>query len=498
VPGKTFLIWRAVSSKEQAEKVSPELQEQMARDHVAKWGGTVLDVLDVAESRDIVLLSDAEATIPAYARLHDYIQRRAFDVLICYDLGRLGRAYPLATAIVELCRRASILIYELDNPPADLEPRGTYDEILIRGIKAMGYQHETMKTRERMRYGREGRAKGGSLPATPPYGYRWQYHAGGERTVEIDPEAAAVVRDIAARYLAGSGVAGIAMDLTARGIPTPSGGATWLKNSVARILERAWTYAGYAEFYRQRRTGYIRARGVWEPLWDEATAERIEAERAARAANRRISNTPSRLTGIVRCVDCGRSMWQVLNEGGQIRDRRGEHATVPRRAKFYCQPYHAGGSVSTRRVLAALAAALDDLAHADLSSIPDDDADRAAQLAAQLAAHDAAIARHAAALRRADDAYVGGVMDIDRYKAQVERLRAAIEAEQSARTAAEAAAAANAQRGSRADMLRRIAAQGPAMLITENTAAANVWLRQHVRAYVQGNAVVEVRFDYYT
>lgn len=70
--GKRFLIWRAVSSKKQAEEVSPQVQEEMARAHVAKWGGTVVDVLDVAESRDIVLLSDAAAAIPAYARLQDH------------------------------------------------------------------------------------------------------------------------------------------------------------------------------------------------------------------------------------------------------------------------------------------------------------------------------------------------------------------------------------------------------------------------------------------
>ncbi len=503
--GKRFLIWRAVSSKKQAEEVSPLVQEELARQHVAKWGGSVVDVLDVAESRDIVLLSDAAAAIPAYARLQEYIDRRSIDVLVCYDLSRLGRAHTLILAVVELCRRASIMVYELENPPHSLEDRSGYDEMLIRALKSVGYQHEVMKMRDRMRYGREGRAKKGELPQLPPYGYTWRHQADGTRIVEVDPDKAAVVREIAALYLAGRGQIGIAAELTARGIPTPAGGAVWQKNSVAVILRRCWTYAGYAEYYRARKTGYIRAPGSWAPLWDDATAERIEQELQARATNRRIADTPSRLTGIVWCEQCSRPMWQVRNEDGEKRDIQRDHRKrggaavyhVRRRPRFYCQPNHHGGSVGTNRVLEALQIALADLAAQDLSNIPDEDTDRAAQLAAQLAAHDAAIARHQAGLRRADDAFVAGVMDLDRYRAQVGRLRAAIEAEQSAQTTLQAAADAAKQRGSRADMLRTVAAAGPAMLTTEDTAAANAWLRRYVRVFVRDNQVTEVRFNFW-
>ena len=500
--GKRFLIWRAVSSKKQAEEVSPVVQEELARQHVAKWNGTVVDVLDVAESRDIVLLSDAAAAIPAYARLQDYIDRRSIDVLICYDLSRLGRAHTLILAVVELCRRASIMVYELESPPHSLDDRSGYDEMLIRALKSVGYQHEVEKMRARMRFGREGRAKKGQLPQVPPFGYTWQHQPNGTRTVEIDPAAAAVVRDIGAQYLAGKGQIGIAADLTARGIPTPAGGAVWQKNSVGAILRRAWTYAGYAEYYRKRKVGYIRTRGDWTPIWDEATAERIEQEMAARAANRRIADTPSRLTGIVICEQCGRTMWQVRNEDRSRRDswhdkRKNAPYHYTRRAKFYCQPYHSGGSVGTNRVLEALTIALDDLSRQDLSAIPDDDGDRAAQLAAQLVAHDAAIARHQAGLRRADDAFVAGVMDLDRYKAQVDKLRAMIAAEQSAKTTLQAAADAARQRGSRADMLAEVAARAPAMLTTDDTAAANAWLRRYVRVFVRDNQVTEVRFAFW-
>ena len=50
----------------------------------------------------------------------------------------------------------------------------------------------------------------------PPFGYR----PGAER-LEVDPEQAAVVTEIAKRVIAGESMTGIATDLSERGIPTP-------------------------------------------------------------------------------------------------------------------------------------------------------------------------------------------------------------------------------------------------------------------------------------
>ena len=142
-------------------------------------------------------------------------------------------------------------------------------------------------------------------------------------------------------------------------------------------------------------------------------------------------------------------------------------------------------------MLEAIAAALDDLAHADLSAAPDDTANHDAHLA-RIAQHEAAIERHSAALRRADDAYVAGIMDAERYRAQVDRLTGAIAAERSAIEQTRAAIAADKQRGSRAERLAELAASGPAMLTTPDTAAANAWLRRLVRVWVRDNSPVAV------
>lgn len=150
-----------------------------------------------------------------------------------------------------------------------------------------------------------------------------------------------------------------------------------------------------------------------------------------------------------------------------------------------------------RAAATALETSVSYLALATDDPSPDDDTDAAAHLAAQLAAHDAAIAKHVQALKRADDAYMAGVKDLDWLRAQTANIKALIAAEQSAKTTLEAAADAAKQRGSRADMLREVAASGPAMLTTEDTATANAWLRRFVRVFVRDNQVTDVVFNFW-
>ena len=503
--GKRFVIWVAVSSEEQAEKYSPQEQLNLARQHVARWGGSIVAELSVSESRSIVLFSDACERIPAYAALHDLIRRRAFDVLVCYDTTRLGRKSSLIMAVLELCAEAGIAVYELDSPPASLDPNRTYDNKLLGALKAVGSQREVDKMRERLHYGRIGRVKAGSFPGRePPYGYAYRYDAAGARHIETVPDEAAVVREIFAAYLGGRGMDRIARDLTARGVPSPGAaewrrGVTaagiWRKSGIAAIIKRAWTYAGVSRLAPGGRL-LAEGRGQWEPIISADTAERALTERTARVSNRRRANAPNRLTGIVWCVQCQRPMRQVINDDGLIFDSYDKRRKTPtrRRAQFACYPSHPGGSVGTNRVIAALRIALDELTRADLSAIADVQDDRAGQLQAQMDAHAAAIARHQQALRRADTAFVSGAMDEERYTEQVKRLRAAIEAEQDAAAQLGAMLETEATRGRRRDRLQEVIAAGYAMLDAPDIPAANSWWRRYVQVWVEGNNIVEVRW----
>lgn len=160
-----WVSWAAVSTLPQAKKVSNEDQLRENRAHAAKHGGIVLEELVVpGESRSIVLLEDAAARIPAYARLRELIAAKAFDVLVYLDRSRLGRKAALSMAIIELCHDAGILAYETDNPPASLAAAATVgtDDMLIGAIKSVGAQSEIDKFKRRSAMGRKARAKAGA------------------------------------------------------------------------------------------------------------------------------------------------------------------------------------------------------------------------------------------------------------------------------------------------------------------------------------------------
>lgn len=493
VSGRRFAKWIAVSSAQQAtdDKISPAEQSRLCDEHIARWGGECVAVMNVAESRSIVLLSDAAAKIPAYAQLLDVIKRRACDVLICYDLSRLGRKTSLILSITELCDEYGILVYEVENPPASLDDPYSYSDRIVHAVQASGYQHEIDKLKERLAYGRAGRVKAGNMPSgRPPYGYTARASIKGTatvRTVHVNPEQAAVVRRIIASYLDGAGLGTIANELNGGGIPA-SGGGVWTHTKVGQLLARIWRYAGYSEITVKTKRGkdYVKSPGKWEPIVSEDVARAVIAERAARYSNRRIANARGRLTGVVWCKRCRHSMSQALAAVEKSGRQRWE--------RFYCA-YHLGHrhAVATAAVMDALRLALDALVSADLSTL--DTGDNSAMLAAlaeDIAGHEANIRRHRANVTRAQTFAVEGLLSADDLRAQLERLNAAIDAERAEIAKLQEQQQAQAAQGTRLERLEEIRARGYEMLATDNLAIANVWWRKYCRVVTDRNRILDV------
>lgn len=95
----------------------------------------------------------------------------------------------------------------------------------------------------------------------------------------------------------------------------------------------------------------------------------------------------------------------------------------------------------------------------------------------------------AVAKRRADTAYVDGNLDPDDYGAQVRRLRSQQATAEAEITRLEQLAADLAQRATRRKRVEEFAADGLARLDDPDTAAANMWLREHLRLWVVRDGV---------
>jgi site-specific DNA recombinase len=119
-----------------------------------------------------------------------------------------------------------------------------------------------------MRRGRQARLRSGQLlPWTrAPYGYR--LHPERPRdpaAVQVDSVAAVVVQELFAAYAAG-GVTlhALAAQLTARGVPTPTGRPVWRSTTIRNLLTNPAS-KGQAASGRLRTTPARRRKSALEP-----------------------------------------------------------------------------------------------------------------------------------------------------------------------------------------------------------------------------------------
>ena len=477
--GRRAYIWTAVSSEEQAtgDKDSLAHQERVGREHAQRHGLDVVRVLRSDDSRSVIRLDVAMGNPKlGYSELVAAIESRSLDVLLFYSVDRLGRNMALVTTVQELCRAAGIALYDCSNPPATIRAESGDMERIVGGLQGAMAQSEIDKLKKRRRFGIQARARRGQFTAIVPFGYTTD-----DGTPAIDARQAAIVRRIFAEYLNGHGLPRIAAGLNRDAIPTPRGNA-WQVGTIAYILNNVWRYAGYLESNRHSRKwrdAYARYPGQHPAIIDEQTAERVIAERAARAANRKLSDTPHLLSGVVWCVECHAPMRLTTQSSGS--------RTVRRLTYLRCtNAAHPFWAVRTDAIMPLIDAAMRNLTDIDVDMLctptvtPD-------VTAAQLDALRRDVDRLTRSLQAADDAhFIAGTLDAERYARTVQRITAEIANQNAniARTEQQQQSAADID--SRRAQLRDIMANGPAILRSADATRANVWLRRHVRVWIAG------------
>ncbi len=486
-----WVSWAAVSSLPQAKKISIEDQLTVNREHIARHGGQLVEELIIpGESRSIVLFEDAASRITAYARLHELVQQRAFDVLVYLDRSRLGRKASLSMTVVELCQAAGIATYETENPPSEVRAGQGHDEMLVGAIKSVGAQREIQKLMERNTIGMIGRIKKGETPNHIVFGYRREFAPDGSSRIIVDEAAAAVVRKVFDLYLSGVGTPSIAEYFNERGIPTPSG-KQWSLIAAIRIMDRVWRYAGYSEINRESKTGrpYVRARGNWEPIISEATAEALVKEREARKYNRHLPDATDKLTCVCHCSICGRAM--TIN-----RPNAPVKGGVRRYSYYRCDYHKPFLFVRADYTAELLATQLRQLQGQDISTLLAGEDDGPSPLNIQAEAQTMVIARLGAALQRVDDAYAMGVLDLERYRRQVEKLSGRVAGAKEEQAKLSESLAEEQALGTQRQRLEELARNGLTMLLSDDIPPreANIFFRQRVRLWVEKGHITRVEW----
>jgi site-specific DNA recombinase len=255
--------------------------------------------------------------------LRALVAAKAIDAVILYASDRWHRNLVNQVLMRQEFQRAGIAIHYVNRGPLYDTPEARFTD----NIDAAVAEYERERIRERTMRGTRGKVEAGKLPGggLPPYGYRYVGER-QDRTLEIIPEQAAIVREIHERYQSGEGVGIITRDLSARQVPTwsdlyrPSrkqrAPGQWDQGTVYDILNDP-TYAG--TFYAFRRGArdkkmFHRDRSEWigvpcpaiiDPALFNANQQRL-------ATGQKLSKRNIRrfylLRGHIHCGRCGAAL----------------------------------------------------------------------------------------------------------------------------------------------------------------------------------------------
>lgn len=351
-----YARWAAVSTAEQAKKISIDIQlaKGFETANAYGWVETHAPFVVPGQSRTkYISLYHAEKEIPQLHEMLESASRGEFDLIYVYDLNRFRN---LMLQIFEVFCDFNVQIFNGEDPHPPVEPQFYTPEIqnarrLNIKLHDVISNEETNKlqkhNREKMpkRVTEKGLHSGNGLP---PYGYRKP--AGLEKdpdaVLEPDPIEAVVIFQIKDLFFSGKSVNQIKDHLNQKGIPSPSG-RKWRHDAITYILNNKF-YSGTTSFgmtrrQKDRRSGAVKkvrnqipetGQGKHQPLWDAATQHRIHAE-LSRRGKAHAGHRTRVLSRLLYC-HCGERLWvryeRFYSDKGEViwacRTHKGGHAYI--------------------------------------------------------------------------------------------------------------------------------------------------------------------------
>lgn len=169
----------------------------------------------------------------------------------------------------------------------------------VAGIKAVLAAGEVRKLKRRVNDRLDEIAVAGRPSGASPFGYRRGVDEDGGKTLHIAPAEAAVIRETAARILAGWSLSRIAADLRGRGVVGAHGGR--IAETTVRQMVTNHAVAGW-RVHRGRTVG----RGVWQPILDDDTWNAVRDKLSAPRAVERVDGTTYPVTERVASIGTAR------------------------------------------------------------------------------------------------------------------------------------------------------------------------------------------------
>ncbi len=260
-------------------------------------------------------LSGTSTDRPAFRRMLSAAAEGQIDLILTKEVSRFARNTVDALAYTRLLRRQGVgIVFIGDN----IDTRQNDGEFRLT-IMASVAQEESRKISERVKWGQQRSMEHGVVfGCNNIYGFTLQ---GGELTVK--PEQAQIIREVYRRFLLdGKGTYIIARELTAEGIPPPSGkGKSWSSTMVLRLL-RNEKYCGdllqrksctpdfldHRKVKNEGQSPQVYLRDHHEAIVPRSVFEAVQRELARRQAARKANSRPSVrywCSGKLVCGLCG-------------------------------------------------------------------------------------------------------------------------------------------------------------------------------------------------
>jgi site-specific DNA recombinase len=230
---------------------------------------------------------------PEFDRLMSAVAAGQIEAVIVWHNDRLVREPRELEDVIEAFDTAGVTVQTVTAGLFDLStPSGRMAARLHGSVARYESEHKAERIRRKMRELAEAGKIGGG--GTRPYGY-----LGDRRT--IHDEEAAIIRDLAARVLAGQPLRAVVRDLNGRKVPTVTG-TEWSTVVVHRLLTSP-RIAGWRQHGRE-----LVAKAEWPGIIDRPTLDRLRTL-LLDPARRTTSGPQVRVYllggGMARCGLCG-------------------------------------------------------------------------------------------------------------------------------------------------------------------------------------------------
>lgn len=281
---------------------------------------------------------------PGFQKLLEDIEMGYVSTVVVKDMSRLGRDYLQVGYYTDSYFPDHNIRFIAINDCVDSDD-GENELAPFRNVMNEMYARDISR---KVRSSHRLRGNAGEPLSQPPYGYKKS--PGNKKRWIIDPEAAAIVRDIFAMAMEGKGNETIAATLQARKVlipmaywreqGLPRGGKVsqanpykWCKSSVEKIL-RQQEYCGdivnfktYSKSFKNKarlpnpEENWAVFKNVHEPIIEREIWERVQQKigKTKRRAPKPENGPKHLLADYLYCADCGSKLWYHVNSINGIR-----------------------------------------------------------------------------------------------------------------------------------------------------------------------------------